>query len=347
MRTTLKQLAELVQGELKGDPDLPIEGFCSTEHPAPGRIAFAETAKSLSRSGASAPAALITTRELAQQLANAIISEHPRLAFVTVMEHFLAAESAAAEAGISPLASIHPEARLAGGATVGPYAVVEQGASIGAGSEIGAGCFIGRDAVIGECTRLYPRVVVLERCEIGSFCIVNSGTVIGSEGFGYVTTREGHRKFPQAGRVVIEDHVEIGANCTIDRAAIDETRIGRGCKLDNLVQIAHNVQIGEYTLIAAQCGIAGSTKVGPWCELGGQAGLQGGIEVGAGSRIAGQSGVFASLPPKSRVSGYPAKPHQQAMRVLALTFKLPELTEKIKALEDEVRRLRRSRRPRD
>jgi UDP-3-O-[3-hydroxymyristoyl] glucosamine N-acyltransferase len=140
---------------------------------------------------------------------------------------------------------------------------------------------------------------------------------------------------------VIEDDVEIGALCAIDRAAIDETRIGKGTKIDNLVQIAHNVKIGEHCLIAAQVGISGRTEIGSWCVIGGQAGFPGGISVGEGSVIAAQSGVFGSIPPRSRVSGYPARPHREAMRILALTWRLPELVEKIRVLEEEINRLKK------
>ncbi len=347
MSATLGQLAKLVSGKLKGESSLAIKGFCSLEHPRPEHISFVETNKDLDRAGKPPPAAVITNSRLARHFPEAIVVDNPRLAFALVMEHFLGQERPSVEGGISKAAFVDKKARLGEDVVVGPFTTVEKDARIGNGSVIGAGCHIGNGATIGEHTLLYPRVTVLERCEIGSYCIINSGTVVGSEGFGFVTTEEGHRKFPQTGRVVIEDNVEIGANCTIDRAAIDETRIGQGCKIDNLVQIAHNVQIGEHTMIVAQSGIAGSTKIGPWCVLGGQSGLVGGIDIGAGSQVAGQSGVFSSLPPGSRVSGYPARPHQQAMRVLALTFKLPEITEKIKALEAEVKKLRREKKKQD
>ncbi len=343
MKATLEQLARFVGGKVKGDGSLVIKGFCSPQQAKPDRIGFIESSGDRRLLKGAHPGAVITTPELARYFENAIIVDNPRLAFVMVMEHFLGRKKTPGRKAVSKQALVHGKARLGKGVSVGAYAIVEEKARIGAGAVIGAGCYVGEDVVIGEHTLLYPNVTVLENCEIGARCIINSGTVIGSQGFGFVSTKEGHRKFPQVGRVVIEDEVEIGANCAIDRAALDETRIGRGCKLDNLVQVAHNVKIGEYTLVAGQVGIAGGTRIGPRCVLGGQAGFQGGIEVGEGSTVAGQSGVFGSLPPKSRVSGYPAKPHQQAMRVLALTHKLPELTEKIKALEAEIKKLKRGR----
>jgi UDP-3-O-[3-hydroxymyristoyl] glucosamine N-acyltransferase len=340
MSVTLAELAEIVGGKLKGDGILAIEGVCSLEHPKDRCIAFAESAGLIPKDGAARPAAVIITEHLSGSFADAIIAENPRLAFVQVIEHFLAQEPQPKPA-VSPPASVSPKASLGSDVSVGEFAVVCAGASIGDGVRIDANCFIGESATIGAKTRLHPGVKVLERCVIGEHCIINAGTVIGAEGYGFVSTAEGHRKFPQLGRVVVGDDVEIGACCTIDRAALDETRIGRGCKIDNLVQIAHNVHVGEHTLIAAQCGIAGRARIGSWCVIGGQVGIQGGIEVGDRCVIAGQSGVFGSLPAGSKVSGYPAKPHQQAMRVLALTQKLPELTEKLKALEEELRELKR------
>ena len=343
MKATLDQLAKFVGGKAKGDGSLVIKGFCSPERAQPDRIGFIEHSGDRRLLKGEPPGAVITTSRLARYFSNAIIVDNPRLAFVMVMEHFLGHKKKPHRKSVSKLAFVHEKARIGKGTSVGAYAVVERGVRIGPNVTIGPGCFIGEKTVIGEHTLLFANVTVLEDCEIGARCIVNSGTVIGSQGFGFVSTKEGHRKFPQVGRVVIEDDVEIGANCAIDRAALDETRIGRGCKLDNLVQVAHNVTIGEYTLIAAQVGIAGGSKIGPRCVLGGQAGIQGGIEIGEGSQVAGQSGVFSSLPARSSVSGYPARPHQQAMRVLALTHKLPELTEKIKALEAEISKLKRAR----
>jgi len=340
MSFTLSQLAEILGGELRGDAALPISGVCSLERPESGCIAFADSARSVRQAKTEYLAAVITTQELAGSFDNAIVVRNPRLAFVHVIEHFLA-QKPQPEPAISTLATISPQAKIGENVNVGEYAVIAAHAVVKTGARIGAGCYLGENTMVGARTIIHPGVRVLADCEIGDRCIVNSGTVIGSEGFGFVTTAEGHHKFPQLGRVVIGDDVEIGACCTIDRAALDETRIGRGCKIDNLVQIAHNVTIGEHTLIAAQCGIAGRASIGSWCVVGGQVGIQGGVEIGDRCVIAGQSGVFSSLPAGSKVSGYPAKPHQQAMRVLALTQKLPELTEKLKALEEELRELKR------
>ena len=336
----LQELAELVGGDLRGDADIVIAGFCSLENPKPEHIAFMEPAPRGRIPGADELGALLTTPGLARTFPTVIVTDSPRLAFVRVMEYFLSQEPEK-PAQIDPSAHIDDSAQVGRNVRAGALAVVEEGASLGESCEVGAGCYVGPNARIGACTKLYPHVSILANCQVGSRCIIHSGTVIGSDGFGFVTTPEGRRKFPQVGTVVIEDDVEIGACCTIDRATIDETRIGRGTKIDNLVQIAHNVHIGEHCQIAAQVGVSGRTIIGPWCTIGGQAGFQGGIRIGASSVIGARSAVFGNLPEKSRVSGYPAKPHRQAMRVLALTWKLPELTEKIKALESEIKRLKK------
>ena len=339
----LSEIAKLVGGVLKGDGDIEISSFCSLENPSEGAIAFLESEAQKGKLRDTKISALITTPALKDLFPNVIITDNPRLAFVRVMDFFLTQKEKVLVPGIHPLASVSKSAILGEEVSIGAYCVIEDKAVLGNRVTLMANCFVGRGAMIGDNTKLFPGVSVLERCEIGKNCIIHAGTVIGSDGFGYVTTRDGHRKFPQVGKVVIEDDVEIGALCAIDRAALDETRIGRGTKIDNLVQIAHNVKIGEHCLIAAQVGISGRTEIGSWCVVGGQAGFQGGISIGEGSVIAAQSGVFGSLQPKSRVSGYPARPHGDAMRILALTWRLPELVEKIRALEKELASLKKKR----
>jgi UDP-3-O-[3-hydroxymyristoyl] glucosamine N-acyltransferase len=184
---------------------------------------------------------------------------------------------------------------------------------------------------------------LLSGTRVGERCIVQSGTVIGSDGFGYATTPTGHRRIPQLGGVRIEDEVEIGANCTIDRGSLGDTRIGRGTKLDNLVHVAHNVDVGENVLIVAQVGISGSTRIGDRAVLAGQVGLVGHIEVGAGAKIGAQSGVRKSVPPGEEWFGYPARERREAFRLLVLQAKLPELVERLKEVEARLEALERSR----
>jgi UDP-3-O-[3-hydroxymyristoyl] glucosamine N-acyltransferase len=337
----LRELAELVGGTLKGNPELAIAGFCSLENPSPNAISYMEKGKDAGKLSNIMLGALVTTDALAQYFPDVIIHDNPKLAFITIMERFIALKPKLAVGGfIHERAVIDPTAVVAASAVVQANAVLSAGVTVGERSYIGAGVYIGKGCKIGEDTVLHANVSVYRECIIGNHVEIHSGTVVGADGFGYVPTREGHRRFPQEGGVVIEDNVEIGANCCIDRASLDETVIHAGSKLDNLVQIAHGVVIGANTVIAAQTGISGGTRVGNWCVIGGQAGFQGHISVGDQSIIAAQSGVFSDLPFKSKVSGYPAKPHGQSLKVLALTFKLPELVEKVKSLEIELDLLR-------
>ncbi len=329
---TLEQLAQLTGGKIKGDGDLAISGFCSLQNSRRGCISYMEKLKDASRLADTGIAALITTESLAGHFTNVLIHPNPRLAFIDVMEAFIG------DPGAQP-GSIHPSAVVEQGAEVHPSArisacaVVSPGARIGARTFIGAGVYVGRDAVLGEDCFIHANVSIYSRSRIGNRVEIHAGTTIGSAGFGYLPTSAGHRRFPQVGDVVIEDDVDIGANCCVDRAALDSTVIHSGTKLDNLVQVAHGVSIGSNTVIAALTGISGGTSIGNWCVIGGQVGFQGHITVGDQSIVASQSGVFNSLDFKSKVSGYPAKPHGQSLKVLALTFKLPQLVEKVKSME--------------
>lgn len=333
----LRELAELVNGTIKGNAELQVAGFCSLDNPSPNSISYLEKSKDAAKLSDIMLGALITNDQLAQYFPDVIIVSNPKLAFVEIMEHFQALKPEEHERGfIHERAVVYPEAQIAETAIVEANAVIKGHVVIGEGSRIGAGAVIGNGVKIGENTVIHAGVMIYGCCEIKNRVIIHSGSVIGADGFGFVPTKDGHRKFPQVGTVLIEDDVEIGANCCVDRAALDQTVIHAGTKLDNLVQVAHGVRLGANTVIAAQTGISGSTRIGNWCIIGGQAGFQGHITVGDQSIIAAQSGVFGDLPFKSKVSGYPAKPHVQSLKVLALTFKLPELVEKLKSLEIEL-----------
>jgi UDP-3-O-[3-hydroxymyristoyl] glucosamine N-acyltransferase len=241
--------------------------------------------------------------------------------------------------GLHPTAIVSPTAKLGKNVAVGAYTVIDDKAQIGEGTIIYSGCYIGSNTKIGKDCLIYPHVSIRERIEIGDRVIIHCGTVIGSDGFGFAAVKGVQEKIPQIGTVLVEDDVEIGANVTIDRARFDKTIIGRGTKIDNLVQIAHNVIIGENCIIVAQAGISGSTVLGKNVTLAGQAGLVGHINIGDGAICAAQSGVTKSVPPNTMVSGYPAKPHEVAKRVNACVQSLPELYKKIKELEDKVKEL--------
>lgn len=241
--------------------------------------------------------------------------------------------------GIHPSAVLQPGAEVDAGAHIGPLCVIEAGAQIGAGTVLQSQVYVGRDARIGPDCWLMPKVVILEYCQLGRRVRLHAGVVVGSDGFGYDTNKGIHEKVPQIGRIVIEDDVEIGANTTIDRARFNETRIGEGSKIDNLVQIAHNVIIGKHCLVAAQVGISGSTTLGDYVVIGGQAGLTGHLHIGSQTMIGAQSGVTHDLDPKSYVRDSPAMPYMIAQKVHVLKSRLPDLFRRVSSLEETIGQL--------
>lgn len=234
---------------------------------------------------------------------------------------------------IHPTALIGDSTILGEGVFIGPYAVIGDFCEIGPHAQIHAHCTIGNHVTVGANVRLYAGVNVYDRTFLGHRVTIHSGTVIGSDGFGFLHSKDGHQKIPHAGRVVIEDDVEIGSNCSVDRGTLGETRIGKGTKIDNLVQIAHNVHIGQHGLIAAQTGIAGSTIIGEWVTIAGQVGIVGHITIGDHVTIGAQAGVIGSIADRKTVSGYPAREHQQALRREGHIDKIPDLIERIQNLE--------------
>jgi UDP-3-O-[3-hydroxymyristoyl] glucosamine N-acyltransferase len=241
--------------------------------------------------------------------------------------------------GVHASAVLHPGAQVEASVHVGPLCVIESGAQIGAGTVLQGQVYIGREARIGPDCWLMPNAVVMEYCQLGRRVRLHAGVVIGSDGFGYDTNKGIHEKVPQIGRVAIEDDVEIGANTTIDRARFSETRIGEGSKIDNLVQIAHNVAIGRHCLITAQVGISGSTTLEDYVVVGGQAGLTGHLRIGAHTMIGAQSGVTHDLEPKSYVRDSPAMPYMIAQKVHVLKSRLPDLFKRVASLEETIRHL--------
>ena len=214
--------------------------------------------------------------------------------------------------------------------------MVEDGAVIGYGAVVGAQCYVGRGARLGRASRLYPGAKVLDACEVGAECILHAGAVIGSDGYGYISPRGTHEKIPQIGKVVLEDKVEVGANAAIDRAALETTLIGAGTKIDNLVHIAHNVQVGKNCLIIAQAGIAGSTKIGNGAIIAGQAGISDHLTIGDNTVVMAKTGVMADLGPNQIVFGHTARPRFQAMKIEALLSKLPEMHRTLNKLKKKL-----------
>ena len=335
MAATLAELARRVHGRVRGDPGLVIEGVASLESAGPRDIAYVSDPKYLAQLATTAAGAVILTETDAERFrGNALIVENPHLGFARIAAG-LHPESAPAP-GIHPTAAVDGAARIAASASIGPQAVVEGGAAIGAGVQVGPGCYIARGAAIGDGTRLVARVVVLRGCVIGRNCLLHPGAIVGSDGFGYAKDGETWIKVPQLGRVVVGDDVEIGANTTIDRGALNDTVIGDGVKLDNQIQIAHNVRIGAHTAIAACVGIAGSSVIGRRCTIGGQAGLVGHIELVDDVHVTAGSLVTSSITrPGAYSSSLKAVPAEEWRRTAARLHRIEELARRVKRLEEK------------
>jgi len=336
MRKTLEELALLTGGRVAGDGSAVITGVAPIEDAGPGDITFLADKRLAGFLASTKASAVITGAEAAGGV-NQLIVKNPLLAFAAILDVFRPAELP--QPGISPKAEIHPGATLGSSVSIQAFAVVEAGAKVGDRVILFPGAYVGRNAEIGDGSVLFPGAVVREDCRIGRRVIIHANTVVGSDGFGYV--REGTRyiKVPQRGIVRIEDDVELGACVTVDRATIGETVIGSGTKIDNLVQIAHNVKIGSDAVMAAQTGIAGSTRVGSRVQFGGQVGLAGHITIGDDAMIGAQSGVMNDLPGRAAWSGSPAIPHRDWLKSQAVFSRLPELKKKVEELEKKLKEL--------
>ncbi len=328
---TLEEVARLVGGTVVGETDIVITGVAGIKEAREGEITFLANSKYESYLATTRASAVIADRENGSPKPVVRVS-NPYLAFLKVMSLFSEGHPDGLQKGIHPTAIIAKSAQLGTDVSIGAYCFVGEGVSIGPRTTILPLVCILDGAKIGERCLLYPHVTVRENCVLGSGVILHSGTVIGSDGFGYAKDGDVNRKIPQIGIVVVEDDVEIGANAAIDRATTDVTLIKRGAKIDNLVQIAHNVVIGEDSVIAAQAGVSGSTQLGRNVVLGGQAGLVGHIHLGDNVMVGAQGGVTKSVPADTRVSGYPAREHGSARRIYALIARLPELFRELKRL---------------
>jgi len=338
MRKTLKEIAEIIEGEVVGNDDVVITGVSGIKEACEGDITFLANPKYRSLLDKTRASAVITSKEIEHASKPIIRTQNPSLAFVKVVALAEPCETRHPE-GVHPTAIIGKDVTLGREVAIGPYTVIEDKVCIGDKTIIYAGCYIGYNVRIGQGSLIYSNVSIREGTLIGSRVIIHSGAVIGSDGFGFVTLNGIHHKIPQVGIVVIEDDVEIGANVTIDRARFDKTVIGKGTKIDNLVQIAHNVVVGENSIIVAQAGISGSTVIGKGVTIAGQAGLVGHIHIGDNAIIAAQAGVSKSVPENTTVSGYPAKPHDTAKRINACIQNLPRLYERVEEMKRKIEEL--------
>jgi UDP-3-O-[3-hydroxymyristoyl] glucosamine N-acyltransferase len=333
MMHTAKSVAEAVGAKLEGDGGIELRGVAAPERAGPHDLIYVEKAKHAERAAASAALCVVAAENISLPGKTILRDKQPKVAFAKAAALIL--ERAPIASGIHPTAIIAPLARVSASAGIGPFAVIGEDAHIGDGTQVGAHCVIGAGAWIGNQCRIHPRVTLYAGVRIGHRVEIHSGAVIGADGFGYAQGDGRYWKFPQAGIVEIADDVEIGANTTIDRGSLDDTRIGEGVKLDNLVHIAHNCQIGAHTIMAAQAGLSGSCEFGKHVVVGGQAGFGEQCCLEDGAVIGGQAGVLGgkTIRAGQTVWGTPARPLEKFKEQFAWQARLPELAARIKQLE--------------
>ena len=335
---TLGEVAEIVGGRIVGSAEVILSGIRTLEDAGPTDLSFLSNPKYASQVADSQAGAILIAEVPEGATGSFLVVDDPYKSLAMLLSVFYDTERHA-PAGIDASAIVHPQARVDPSASIGPLVSVEAGATIGPRTRLEAGVRIGRSVRVGEDCVLMHNVVVRERCVLGNRVVIQPGAVIGSDGFGFAPTRDGYRMVPQVGIVRIGDDVDIGANTTIDRGSLGETKLGNGVKVDNLVQLAHNVQVGDHTAIAARVGISGSTRVGSWVRFGGQVGTVGHIQIGDGAALGAQAGVIGDVPPKAFYSGYPARDNARVLRAISDTYRIGALRKKIQELEQAVRAL--------
>jgi UDP-3-O-[3-hydroxymyristoyl] glucosamine N-acyltransferase len=332
---TVAEIVARLGGEARGDAAVSIDRIATLSGATAGAIGFLVSRRHAGAARRSRAAALIVSPELAGEAApgaTLIVTADPYLYYARLAQWFEALLAGPRPGGVDPSASVAPSASVGDGVTIGPRAVVGEGAKIGAGCDVGAGCFVGAGTQIGDGGRLHANVTVYHGCTIGRSVIVHSGTVIGADGFGFAPSPQGWVKIPQLGGVAIGDDVEIGSNCSIDRGALEDTVIGDGCKIDNLVQVAHNVRIGAGTAIAGCVGIAGSAVIGRRCMIGGGAGILGHLEICDGVTISAMSLVTRTIRQPGFYTGvFPLVPNADWQRIAASLKQLPAWRQRLRA----------------
>jgi UDP-3-O-[3-hydroxymyristoyl] glucosamine N-acyltransferase len=331
MNLTVAELARQLGGDVAGDANATLTGFASADAAKAGEVTFAENEKFLAAAEAGAAVAVIVPKTFSSTKKTLIRVENTRVAFAKAVAVFFPEPALAP--GIHATVVVAKSAQIDPSAHIGPHCVIGERVKIGANTILLARNFVGDDSSIASDTRIFPNVTLYPRTQVGARVRIHAGTVIGADGFGYVQDGATHLKVPQIGHVIIEDDVEIGANACIDRGALGATKIGRGTKIDNLVQVAHNVQTGEHCLLISQSGISGSTKLGNHVILAGQAGLAGHLKVGDGAQVGAQAGVMQDIGPGEKVLGAPGQDPRDFMRQAAALRRLPDLLKKVAALE--------------
>jgi UDP-3-O-[3-hydroxymyristoyl] glucosamine N-acyltransferase len=328
---SLGRLAQALNASLDGDPERVVTGVAPLASAGPDDLAYVADRRHLASARASRAGAYLAATDVSGLPAPTLRCRDPRRAFALALGLFH--PPASLVPGVDPSARVAPGARIDPTAAVGPMAIVEAGASVGPRVRIGPFVYVGADVTIGEDSVLHPHVTIYAGCRLGRRLIVHAGAVIGADGFGFVPGADAHLKIPQVGVVVVEDDVEIGANATIDRATLGETVIGQGTKLDNLVHIGHNVEVGQRCLMAAQVGISGSCRLGNAVTLAGQVGLADHVDIGDRAVIGGASAVIDDVPAGQTAAGYFARPATLHHRIWIAQARLPELLRSVKALE--------------
>ncbi len=337
MPYTAAQIAEQLRGEVIGDGSILITGFAQADQARVGDLTFAEKESYFLAAEQGNASAILVSEPFTSTKKVLIRVKNARVAVARLLPLFFPPDEQ--PAGIHLTAVIDPSAEIHPTAHVGAQCVVKSGVNIGPRSVLMGGNHVGKDSRLAEDVCLFPNVVIYPRTQIGNRVAIHAGTVIGSDGYGYVLDEGRHRKMLQTGNVVIHDDVEIGANAAIDRGALGSTVIGQGTKIDNLVHVAHNVTIGRHCLIMGQVGFAGSTTLGDYCVIASQSGIAGHLKLGHQSMVGAKSGVMRDIPDKGVVLGYPAFPDKEAKRQIIAVSQLPELIKRMRALEKQVEAL--------
>lgn len=342
MEFSAKQIADFIQGEVVGDENATVQTFAKIEEGMPGAISFLANPKYASYLYETQSSIVLVNKDFEPEKEVKTTLIKVNNAYESVAKLLTLYEmSKPKKTGIDPLASIASSAQIGENVYIAPYAVIGEGVVIGNNTQIHANAVIEDNAKVGNNCIIYPNATVYHECRIGNNVILHAGSVIGADGFGHAPAADGYEKIPQIGIVIIEDNVEVGANTCIDRATMGATIIRKGVKLDNLIQVAHNVEVGSNTVMASQCGIAGSTKIGEWCMFGGQVGVAGHSKIGDRLNVGAQTGIPGNMKGNQTVMGSPAIDAKLFARSSVVSKRLPEMYQTLNALQKEVEELKK------
>ena len=341
MEFTARQIAAYLGGEIVGDENAIVSTFAKIEEGVPGALSFLSNPKYTSYIYETQSSIVLVNNDfVAEKPVKATLIKTPNAYESLAKLMSLYENSKPKKHGISSMASVAKSATIGADVYIGPFVYIGENAVVGSNTIIEANVSVGDGATVGNDCMLYNGVTIYHGCKVGNRCILHAGCVVGSDGFGFAPGANGYDKIPQIGIAILEDDVELGANTCVDRATMGATIIKRGVKLDNMVQVAHNVVIDEHTVMAAQCGIAGSTKIGRWCMVGGQSGISGHIQIGDQVKVGGHSAISNSVKDGKAVMGYPAFDHTQFARASVVFKKLPEMYREMDALKKEIESLK-------